>query len=141
MGTAVDLGPRNGRLRIGGLGLIVLRCSLRGRSPQAVRRGPNRIGRVAGRLASCQGAREGIGIEPGRGRRIAGFHLVDGLVERPAFLLDFRIRQGRIEGAQLGDQGRAGALVDGAPHLGRLIGQAFDGSCNEGVIICHFVPA
>jgi hypothetical protein len=56
-------------------------------------------------------------------------------------MVDLRLGQGRMKGAQLGGERPAGALVDGPPRLGILLAQAFDGSRDEGIVICHFDPA
>ncbi|MFD0461377.1 hypothetical protein ACFQY9_05290 [Microvirga aerilata] len=69
--------------------------------PEPAGHGPERrskpVGRAVSRPVAGQLAREGIGIEAGRRRRVIGLDPVDGLVEGPALLLDLRLRQGRIE--------------------------------------------
>jgi len=63
----------------------------------------------------------------------------DRLVEGRALPPNIRLLQRRIEGPQLGDQSRPGTLVNGVPRGRCLLCQAFDGPCNEWVIICHFL--
>jgi hypothetical protein len=66
-----------------------------------------------------------------------GFDLADGIFQRQAFPGDLGFRERRIDTAQLRHQGRAGALVQRASGFGSIVAEAFYGTGNERVIICH----
>ena len=76
------------------------------------------------------------GLGPGFAHRL-GFDLADGVFQRQAFPGDLGFGERRIDAAQLRHQGRAGALVQRAPGIGSIVAEAFYGTGNERVIICH----
>ena len=101
-----------------------------------------RCGRLRLRVSTMSpgsaGGRTQIG-EFRYGRGEICFHAADRIVERSALDLDVTVGKRRIESAQLSNQRRSRALVNCAPRFRRRIGQAFDGSGDQGIVISHWV--
>ncbi len=67
-----------------------------------------------------------------------GFDLADRVFERQPLARDVRLRERRIDAAQLRHQGRARPLVERPASFAGAGAKAFDGAGDERVIVCHF---
>jgi len=66
-----------------------------------------------------------------------GLDFADCIFQRQALTGDLGLGQRRIDAAQLGHKGRAGALIERAPGFRGIVAEPFYGACDERMIICH----